>query len=76
LSLRNGFRACRYAKGWFRRAEALHGLDRLPEAIAAAERAASLDSRTDGAAQLLAMLSDSHAGTALLVKPNLEVRCS
>lgn len=48
--------ACRYAKAWFRKAEALRALGRLPGAIAAAERAAELDANNAGASELLAGL--------------------
>ena len=49
---------CRYAKGWFRRAEALQAMGRLSEAVAAAERAAELEDggQAGGASRLLAGL--------------------
>ncbi len=48
----------RYAKGWFRKAEALQALGRLLEAVTAAERAVELDDgrSSGGASQLLARL--------------------
>ena len=66
-------RAGRYAKGWFRRAEALQALGRLPEAIAAARRAAS---HADGAAQLLARLHAAQAARGTGGGPGMLVRAA